>query len=233
MTASRHHSALTATKTPFSACLPTLLQFGFAVGLHRGLRPTRAGIAGPALLAVSGVGLLLAAIFPLREDAAGVTYDPGGHIVADVVFFLTSALGLIVLSRRLARDPRWRSLATHTPVAGAVALAGFVVAGRFVMPDDAPLHDWVGLAQRLLILLAVFPCRIARRISAGRGQDRDLVEAGGGVPVEPGPYRRQVADQAHGVRRLGRSAASSCSRSAPVRASSTASPNPAAVNMSL
>lgn len=29
-----------------------------------------------------------------------------------------------------------------------------------VMPDDAPLHDWAGLAQRLLILVVLFPCRI-------------------------------------------------------------------------
>jgi hypothetical membrane protein len=137
-----------------------VLTMAFAVGLHLGVRPTRTGIAGPAALFVSGIGLLLAAIFPLREDAAGVTYDPGGHFVAGVVFFLTSAVGLIAVSRRLARDPRWRSLATYTLTAGAVALAGFVVLGALVMPDDAPLHDWAGLAQRALIIIVLFPCRI-------------------------------------------------------------------------
>jgi len=137
-----------------------VLTMAFAVGLHLGVRPTRRGIAGPAALFVSGIGLLLAAIFPLREDAAGVTYDPGGHFVAGVVFFLTSAVGLIAVSRRLARDPRWRSLATYTLTAGAVALAGFVVLGVLVMPDDAPLHDWAGLAQRALIIIVLFPCRI-------------------------------------------------------------------------
>lgn len=49
----------------------------FAAGLHRAVRPSRLGVAGPALLGVSGVGLLLAAVFPLREDANGATYDPG------------------------------------------------------------------------------------------------------------------------------------------------------------
>jgi hypothetical membrane protein len=145
-----------------------VLTIGFAVGLHRGLRPTRAGIAGPALLFVSGIGLLLAAIFPLREDAAGVTYDPGGHFVAGIVFFPSAALALIVLSRRLARDPRWRSLATYPLVAGAVAVAGFVVMGRFMIPDDAPLHDWAGLGQRLLILLVIFPCRVALAVRLRR-----------------------------------------------------------------
>jgi hypothetical membrane protein len=137
-----------------------LLTIAFAVGLHRGLRPSRAGIAGPAALLASGVGLLLAAIFPLREDAAGVTYDPGGHIVAGVVFFMTSAVGLIVVSRRVARDPRWRGIATYTLASGIVALAGFLAGGALFMPDDAPLHDWIGLYQRMIVLGVLFPCRI-------------------------------------------------------------------------
>jgi hypothetical membrane protein len=137
-----------------------LLTIAFAVGLHRGLRPTKAGIAGPALLFVSGIGLLLAAVFPLREDAAGVTYDPGGHIVAGFMFFITSAVGLVVVSRRVARDPRWRGMATYTLAAGIVAFAGFLAGGALVMPDDAPLHDWAGLYQRVLVLAVVFPCRI-------------------------------------------------------------------------
>ncbi|MGH3730039.1 MAG: DUF998 domain-containing protein [Micromonosporaceae bacterium] len=137
-----------------------LLTCGFAVGLHRALRPARWGMVGPALLFISGIGLLLAAIFPLREDAPGVTYDPGGHVVAGVTFFLSSAVGLTVLYRRVARDPRWRDLAGYTLGAGLLALAGFVVTGVLVLPDGAPLHDWAGLVQRALILLVIFPCRV-------------------------------------------------------------------------
>jgi hypothetical membrane protein len=137
-----------------------LLTIAFAVGLHRGLRPTRAGVAGPVLITLSGIGLLLAAAFPLREDAAGVTYDPGGHIVAGVTFFASSALGLIVLSRRIANDAHWSGLATYTVMVGITALAGFVAAGVLVMPDNAALHEWAGLVQRVLILLLLFPCRV-------------------------------------------------------------------------
>jgi hypothetical membrane protein len=136
-----------------------LLTIAFAVGIHRGMRPIRAGIAGPALLFLSGIGLLLAAAFPLSEDAAGVTIRPAGHLVAGSTFFLSSALGLIVVSRRQARDPRWRNISTYTLVAGIVALVGFAVGGALVMPDVAPLHDWAGLYQRLIILAIVFPCR--------------------------------------------------------------------------
>ena len=63
-----------------------LMMIAFAAGLNHGVAPTRAGTLGPALLGVAGVGLFLAAAFPLREDAAGSTYDPGLHFVAGVTF---------------------------------------------------------------------------------------------------------------------------------------------------
>jgi hypothetical membrane protein len=151
-----------------------LLTIVFAVGLHRGLRATRAGIAGPALFFVSGIALLLAAAFPLREDAVGVTYDPGGHVVSGFTFFLSNPLGLIVVSRRLARDTRWRSIASYTLLAGIVALVGFVVGGTLVVPDSAPLHDWAGLYQRLLMLAVIFPCRLVlslRLLQVARGSE--------------------------------------------------------------
>ena len=132
----------------------------FAIGLHRGVRPSRLGVVGPALLASAASGCCSPRSSRCGEDAAGVTYDPGGHVVAGVMFFVTSAIGLIVLSRRLARDPRWRSIAAYVLSAGVVAVAGFVAMGALVMPDEAPLHEWAGLGQRLLIVVVLFPCRI-------------------------------------------------------------------------
>jgi hypothetical membrane protein len=139
----------------FGVC--TLL---FAAGLHRGLRASRWGEVGPALLGLSGVAAVLAAVFPLRQDVAGVVYDPGGHVVAGTTFFAASALGLIVLSRRVAADPAWRGLAGWTVAAGVLCVVAFVIIGRFAIPDDAPLHDWAGLLQRS-VLLVLFPMRIA------------------------------------------------------------------------
>jgi hypothetical membrane protein len=138
-----------------------LMMLTFAVGLNRGVAATRSGTLGPALLGVAGVGLVLAAAFPLREDAAGVTYDPGFHFVAGVTFFLSTSLALLTLSRRLSKDSHWRGLATYAAACGVLALIGFVVLGRFAIPDGAPLHDYAGLAQRMIILLVTFPCLVA------------------------------------------------------------------------
>ena len=138
-----------------------LLTIAFAVGLHGARAPSRRGVAGPLLLGLSGVGAVLAAAFPVEEGTAGQTVSPPGHTVAGMMFFGTSAVALIVLSRRLAKDPRWSGLSGYTAVAGAVAIIGFFVMGALVMPDDAPLHDYAGLGQRILVVLVVFPCRIA------------------------------------------------------------------------
>ena len=136
----------------------------FAVGLHRGLAPSRAGIVGPLALFVSGAANVLGAIFPLREDAAGATYDPGGHQVAGTLFFASSFIALIALSRRCAADPRWRNIAGWILGAGVLAALSFPLMGALVIPDDAPLHDWAGLAQRVIVLGLLFPARIALAI---------------------------------------------------------------------
>jgi hypothetical protein len=137
-----------------------VLMLTFAIGLHRGIAPTRFGWLGPALLGVSAGGLVWAAAFPLDRDAAGEIFDPGLHNVAGVTFFLSTALALLVLPRRLGADPRWRSLSQYALLAGAAALTGFFVLGLLAIPEGAPLHDYAGVAQRSVIVLVTFPCLV-------------------------------------------------------------------------
>jgi len=141
-----------------------------AVGLHRGIAPTRFGFVGPALFGLTGIGAVIAGLLPLREDAAGVTYDPGGHIVGGMLFFVGAPLAFLALSRRLRSDARWRALAPYAVAAGAALLVSAVVMNVLVIPDDAAWHDQAGLAQRIIVLGLVFPMRIAlgvRLIRAG------------------------------------------------------------------
>ena len=150
-----------------------ILTMVFAVGLHHGLRPSRFGVVGPALFFVTGIAAIMAGAFPLREDAAGVTYDPGGHMPAGMTFFLGSTLAIIVVSFRVARDPSWRSLKTFMVVVAVALVVGNVLMVRLVIPDDAALHEWAGLGQRILVVGLLFPARIAlssRLIRIGREQ---------------------------------------------------------------
>lgn len=138
-----------------------LLTIAFAAGLYRATRSSRWGVVGSLLFGVSGLGLLMAAAFPLREDAVGVTYDPGGHFAAGMTFFTSSALALVVVSFGLAGRAEWRSLAMPVRVAGVLMLVSNPVMGIFVIPDGAPLHEWAGLAQRIIVLGLLFPARMA------------------------------------------------------------------------
>ena len=78
----------------------------------------RLGWLGPALLGCSAVGLLLAAVFPIEQDAAGVAYDPGRHFLSGVTFFGSSALALLALSGLVIA------------AAGALAPAGWAARAR-------------------------------------------------------------------------------------------------------
>lgn len=159
-----------------------LLTIVFAFGLHRAIAPSRGGFAGPLLLGVSGVANILAGVVPVRLDATGAAYAPIGHVVAGTAFFATSAIALVLLSPRLGKDSRWSGLARYSAAAGVVAIVGFVVMGALVVPDDAALHEYAGLGQRLLVLVVVFPCRVtmAARLlrltpsPVGRGVDTEV-----------------------------------------------------------
>jgi hypothetical protein len=138
-----------------------LLTMAHAIGLHRGMGPARGGWAGPALLFITGMGSLVGGTFPVYEDAVGITYAPAAHTVGGMIFFLGSPAALIVLSLRMRHDPSWRGLAPYTLGSGLVLLALALVGMVFVRPDAAPLHEWAGLYQRIMIVAVLFPCRIA------------------------------------------------------------------------
>lgn len=138
-----------------------VLTMVFAVGLHRVTRSSKPGVIGSALFFLSGLGLLMAAAFPLREDAVGVTYDPGGHFVAGLTFFTSSAIALVVISFALAKGAEFRTLAAPVRAAGILMLISNPIMGILVIPDDAPLNEWAGLAQRVIVLGLLFPARLA------------------------------------------------------------------------
>ena len=138
-----------------------VLTMAFAVGLYGVTRSSLPGRIGSTLFLVSGLALLMAAAFPLREDPAGVTYDPGLHFAAGIAFFTSSAIALVVISFEIARRAELRRLAMSVRVAGILMLLSNPLMGILVIPDDAPLHEWAGLAQRVIVLGLLFPARFA------------------------------------------------------------------------
>lgn len=135
-----------------------VLTIAFAIGVHRALRPSRAGTIGSTFLLVSGAALVLAAVFPAR-DASGAVTDQPGHVLAAVLAFLGAGIGFAAVSRRLARHPHWRDLAGYTLISGIATIVLFLTVGATAIPPDAPLHAWLGAGQRLTLLVWL-PCTV-------------------------------------------------------------------------
>ena len=136
-----------------------LLMIAYGVGLHLGVRPSRAGVVGVVFLVLSGVGLMWGGLFPATDGMGAFDEDRVLHIPGFIMTFLGGGIGLIVMSGRMARDSRWRSLATYALVTGIAMLVLILVGGGLVRPPGAPLHAWFGLFQ--WVLLAVWlPCTV-------------------------------------------------------------------------
>ena len=144
------------------------LTAGLVVALHLAIRPTRSGIVGIALLLVGCVALFMAGVFPwINVD--GVPTETPQHAGAAILTFSCTSVGLIVLSRRIAADPRWKDLSVYVLATGIIMLALFIVVGFFAVDEGAPFHNWTGLIQRVLaaawlIVLLVMAWRVLRLI---------------------------------------------------------------------
>lgn len=135
-----------------------LLVVGFALVLHRGLR--RGSVAGPALVALSGLGVV--ALGLLRDDCSTVTEDcqtrveagevswqHTAHEVVSVPVFAAAVAAPVVLALRFRADANWRSLTLCSAAATPVLAALFALGGL------EPVPSWNGVMQRLAVSVAL------------------------------------------------------------------------------
>ena len=125
------------------------LLIAFAVAMDRAVQQAPGGRSGFALLALSGVGVVWAGVFPWRM-VDGVPSATAPHVVGAITAFGATGLGFVLFSRRMATDPRWRNLAPYAMYTGIAVLMLFITLGFFAVDDGAPLHRWAGLLQRML-----------------------------------------------------------------------------------
>jgi hypothetical membrane protein len=161
-------SNLSAIGAPFALVMTSiivvfaLLIVVFAYGLHRGLPP---GFwAGPAVLAIAGVGYAGIALAPLNLADPGDPNVP--HTISASVTVFALMLAPILLFPRLRRGPEWRNLGVYSIVTTVVALAFAVLAS---LPAFA---GWEGLMQRLvlevvLVWMIVIAIRLYVRTTPG------------------------------------------------------------------
>jgi hypothetical membrane protein len=127
-----------------------ILLIAHAVGLHLGVRRSRWGILGPLLLAVSGLCIVGAGVFP-ATDASGAFSPQPIHSGVSVLAFLSAGFGMIALSRRLTRDPDWAGYSRYVLLFGVGVLLLLFSFGGLAVSPEAPLYEWMGIVQRALI----------------------------------------------------------------------------------
>ena len=80
-----------------------------------------------------------------------VPTEPPAHAATAIVTFAATGSGMIAFSRRMNANPRWRAFSAYTLWSGIVVLILFVLVGFFAVDNGAPLHEWTGLLQRILV----------------------------------------------------------------------------------
>lgn len=138
-----------------------LLMVVFSLGLWLALRPRRASIWGPLLVAVWGIGLLGAGIF-LTDPVSG--YPPGTpdlllnptahgalHDQFSLIGFLALTVACFVFSYRFARQGE-RGWALYSAVTGILFPVGIVLASA-AFSQDQGLVTFGGLLQRVTVTI--------------------------------------------------------------------------------
>ncbi len=116
------------------------------VGIRRAVMPSRWSLVGSLLVALFGVGFVLAGIFPVggcrdvecvamfASDAdLPITAAAMAHGVGSLLGILLLIVGMFVLARAFKRDPRWQSFRRWSLALGLAALLQFAIPGEGIV----------------------------------------------------------------------------------------------------
>ena len=120
-----------------------LATLALVVGLYLGIAPPARSYVGLFLLGLYGVAELLSAFFPI--DVGGETTTAGTiHNIVGNISFFCFPIAAILVSSRMGRDERWRSL--RRP---ALALSIVVVLTVILTVTGSNLGTGFGVTQRI------------------------------------------------------------------------------------
>ena len=134
--------------------------WALVVGLRRDLAEPAQSRIGLAFLGIFGIGLLVAATFPIDLDGAPQTLAGTIHSINGPIAFLSMIVGTNLVSRKLKHDERWRPTHRLASVLALVMIPEFLAGGL-----TAARETGAGIAQRVLIAtFATWMVVIATRI---------------------------------------------------------------------
>ena len=120
-----------------------------AVRLGRAMVHRRLSVAVRVLLALGGLGLVLAGVFEVERPAVPDTIEEVVHSYATLTAFTLIITAMLLFAVVCREDPRWRDFRVTASVLAIIA----ALAGAF--SPFAGQTTWSGLAQRVLGLTVV------------------------------------------------------------------------------
>ena len=120
-------------------------------GLYHGVAQPARSRLGLGLLGVWGVGLLIAMTFPLNPEGTPPTLSGIIHRINGPVVFLSLTAGMILVSRRIKYDDRWRPVHRPALILSLVMLALVMV----TLLNNVTGWGVAGLVQRLSLVTTV------------------------------------------------------------------------------
>jgi hypothetical membrane protein len=161
-----------------------LLSVAFVVGLRRVFSSGKGSIAGPFLLGIYGLGLLVAGVF-VTDPSLGYPPNPPTsalhtvhgmiHGLAGLAVFTSLAAASFALARRFAGNPAWRGWAVYSLLTGAMVIVFFVVSTVSSVLDEvgSSPNGLTGLFQRIAIIvgwswIALLAARLLREAMPSR-----------------------------------------------------------------
>jgi hypothetical membrane protein len=125
----------------------SLGSWALVVGLHRDLPPAGAHRVGLVFLGVWGLGLLVAAGFPIDLEGSPPTLAGTIHSINGPLTFLSLVVGTNLVSRGFKHDEDWRPIHRFVSLLALLMIPEFVAGGL-----AAARESGAGIAQRVLIV---------------------------------------------------------------------------------
>ena len=127
----------------------SLAALALAFGLYLGIAPRGRSYVGLFLLALYGVSVMLAGIFPIDVGGEATTFGTIHNVVGNISFF-GFPIAVILLSLGMGKDERWRSF--RRP---ALALSMVVVLTVILTIVGSNLDLGYGVTQRIANVAAL------------------------------------------------------------------------------
>ena len=125
----------------------SLATWSLVIGLRRNLSKPAQSLIGLNLLKVFGIGLLVAATFPIDLEGAPQTLAGTIHAINGPISFLSLTVGTNLVSRRFKLDARWLPIHRLASVLALIMIPEFIAGGVAAARETGG-----GLAQRILVV---------------------------------------------------------------------------------